>query len=586
VNDNSPWDSGQTIPDARRPENLVRTRPQPSPPNSASRCQMALITGSGPCLDSETAALLRYRLKIAATIAAVAFVAFWVFLQIVDEPFRQTVFDRAFHGFVALALTAFATILWSPWAICVTRLRTFELILFLLPALYFAWTQHTTVCEASAFQSTLTQRLEQQPAGLSTDLGNASYLPAALPGPRGRIIQFAVTAISVRWILLIVLYGTFIPSTWRRSAIIVGSLALVPLVQNAILFARAPALWEYSDALVAQALALGVFAAIAIFGSYKFNTLQTEAFEAKKLGQYKLKQRLGAGGMGEVYLGEHILLRRPCAIKVIRPDQAGDATSLQRFEREVRTTATLTHMNTVEIFDYGRAPDGTFYYVMEYLPGLSLEDLVDQYGPLRPERALHLIRQVCGALREAHGIGLLHRDVKPSNILACERGGVYDVAKLLDFGLVRSLATRDDVKLTQEGAITGSPLYLSPEQARGRNNLDVRSDIYSLGGVAYYLLTGQPPFARDSALEALMAHVHDPVAPPSKYQAVPADLQAVVLRCLEKDPEKRFADVDSLLTALDACDSASRWTERMAAAWWNQIKVVQPGHARPEPVAV
>jgi serine/threonine-protein kinase len=168
--------------------------------------------------------------------------------------------------------------------------------------------------------------------------------------------------------------------------------------------------------------------------------------------------------MGAVYLAEHVLLRRPCAIKLIRPDQAGDPKTLLRFEREVRATATLTHPNTVEVFDYGHAEDGTFYYVMEYLPGMNLEDLVEQYGPLPPERAVYLLRQVCQALREAHGIGLIHRDLKPSNIIACERGQVYDVAKLLDFGLVKSFGLGGDgVKLTQEGTFTGSPAFMSPE---------------------------------------------------------------------------------------------------------------------------
>ena len=189
------------------------------------------------------------------------------------------------------------------------------------------------------------------------------------------------------------------------------------------------------------------------------------------LGQYRLKQVLGFGGMGAVYLAEHVLLRRPCAIKLIRPDQAGDPRTLIRFEREVQATATLTHSNTVEIFDYGHAEDGTFYYVMEYLPGMNLEDLVEQHGPMPPERAVHLLRQVCQALREAHGIGLIHRDIKPSNIFACERGKVYDVAKLLDFGLVKGFGLAgDDAKLTREGAFTGSPAFMSPEQARAASN--------------------------------------------------------------------------------------------------------------------
>src|SRR5438477_2012920 len=207
------------------------------------------------------------------------------------------------------------------------------------------------------------------------------------------------------------------------------------------------------SALPETIILMATAAAIAVFGSHKIRELQEKAHEAQRIGQYRLKQILGFGGMGAVYLAEHVLLRRPCAIKLIRPDQAGDPRTLLRFEREVQATATLTHWNTIEIYDYGHADDGTFYYVMEYLPEMNLEDLVERHGPLPPERAVHLLRQVCQALREAHGIGLIHRDIKPSNILACERGRVYDVAKLLDFGLVKNFGLAGgDAKLTREGA--------------------------------------------------------------------------------------------------------------------------------------
>src|SRR6202011_4291712 len=247
-------------------------------------------------------------------------------------------------------------------------------------------------------------------------------------------------------------------------------------------------------------------------------------------------------------LAEHVLLRRPCAIKLIRPDQAGDPKTLVRFEREVQATATLTHWNTIEIFDYGHAEDGTFYYVMEYLPGMNLEDLVEQHGPMPPERAVHLLRQVCQALREAHGIGLSHRDIKPSNIFACERGKVYDVAKLLDFGLVKTVgAGGDAVKLTRDGAFTGSPAFMSPEQALGREQLDARSDIYNVGAVAYFLMTGKLTFDRTSAVAMLHAHAYEPFVPSPEFNdSVPADLQRVLLRCLEKDPEHRYANAATL----------------------------------------
>src|SRR5438874_2763304 len=269
-------------------------------------------------------------------------------------------------------------------------------------------------------------------------------------------------------------------------------MALTPLALTALTCGHCPRLGGYTgQVLFDMGICLGMAAAIAVFGSYKISELQQEALEARKLGQYVLKRRLGRGGMGEVYLGEHVLLRRTCAIKLIRPDQAGDRTNLSRFEREVKAMATLTHWNTVEIYDYGHAEDGTFYYVMEYLPGLNLEDLVEQHGPMPPERAVHFISQVCQALREAHSIGLIHRDIKPSNIFASERGKVYDVAKLLDFGLVKSVGLGNDGNaLTREGSFAGSPAFMSPEQAAGGQPLDARSDIYNLGAVAYFLTTG------------------------------------------------------------------------------------------------
>jgi serine/threonine protein kinase len=263
--------------------------------------------------------------------------------------------------------------------------------------------------------------------------------------------------------------------------------------------------------------------------------------------------------MGEVFLAEHVMLRRPCAIKLIRPERTGDPKNLLRFEREVQTTATLTHPNTVQIFDYGHAADGTFYYVMEYLPGLNLEELVKRDGPLRPSRAIHFLKQICGALKEAHGRGLIHRDIKPGNVMVCERGGIRDVAKLLDFGLVLLAVTETDgEKLTQDGTVTGTPAYLSPEQAGGQETVDARSDIYSLGALAYYLLTGQPPFANRSGVKMLAAHIYEaPALLSARQRDVPADLEAVVLRCLAKEPSDRFPDAPSLEEAFSSCCAAS-----------------------------
>jgi serine/threonine-protein kinase len=315
---------------------------------------------------------------------------------------------------------------------------------------------------------------------------------------------------------------------------------------------------------------MAVSVALAVYGSHRIDILRREVAAARRLGQYVLGERLGAGGMGEVYRAEHVLLKQPCAVKLIRPDQAGDPATLRRFEREVRATARLKHWNTVQVYDYGTTADGTFYYAMEYLPGLTLDELVKGNDPLPAGRAVYLLRQACAALREAHALGLVHRDLKPANLMVCERGGAFDVVKVLDFGLVKDVGLGGGgTTLTREGTIAGTPAYMSPEQASGGGRLDARTDVYSLGAVAYFLLTGRAPFPRDTALQMILAHLQEPVRRPTELRPeVPAGLEAVVLRCLEKDPAKRFPDVGSLEAALAACGCAAEWGEAAAAHWW------------------
>jgi serine/threonine-protein kinase len=308
-------------------------------------------------------------------------------------------------------------------------------------------------------------------------------------------------------------------------------------------------------------------AVASLYGTHIINTLRVEAFKARQMGQYHLKERLGAGGMGEVFLAEHSLLKRPCAIKLIRPSRQNDPAAIARFEREVRTTARLSHWNTVNIYDYGHTDDGTFYYVMEYLPGLSLAELVRQHGPLPAARAIHLLRQTCRALHEAHSAGLVHRDIKPANIFAARLGGVCDVAKLLDFGLVRHAAEDARHDVSQAGSFSGSPLYMPPEQAG--NESDVRSDIYSLGATAYYLLTGKAPFHGATIVEVMIAHARTPVVPLSQVRpGIPADLEQIVVKCLAKQPADRFPDAQSLEQALAGCRDANAWTDADAERWW------------------
>jgi serine/threonine-protein kinase len=395
------------------------------------------------------------------------------------------------------------------------------------------------------------------------------------------LAQLTLKNVVLLTAVLILTYGLYVPKSWRRAAVVAGPLSLLPFATLGVLALRYPVTmawlwhgWSKSPTprallFIFDGLILIILAVGSTYGARTISRLRRQVAEARQLGQYRCRRRLGAGGMGEVYLAEHQLLKRPCALKLIRPGAAADPHTLERFEREVRLTATLSHPNTVEIYDYGRAEDGTYYYVMEYLPGLSLAELVERYGPLPPARVVYLLRQVCGALREAHAAGLIHRDIKPSNIIAARRGGMDDVAKLLDFGLVRPSATARAAHLSAEGQILGTPQFMAPEQASGGRELGERSDLYALGAVAYYLLTGRPPFEGEGGIALLIAHARDPVVPPSRVRpGIPDDLERVVLRCLAKDPAERFPDAGWLERALGACECAAGWDQDQASRWW------------------
>ena len=274
--------------------------------------------------------------------------------------------------------------------------------------------------------------------------------------------------------------------------------------------------------------------------------------------------------MGDVYLAEHQLLKRKCAIKLIRRDRASDRRMLARFEREVKATAQLTHWNTVQVYDYGRTPNGTFYYAMEYLQGLNLRQLVDQFGPQSPARVVYILRQLCGALHEAHCCGIVHRDVKPSNIFLAERGHMYDVAKLLDFGLVRPARFGPDTICCVSGELQGSPRFMCPEQARGQKP-DCRGDIYSLAVVGFYLLSGRVPFEEDNPVMLVLAHAT--MQPPQLADfgvEVPQDLSNIISKCLSKHAADRFQTPRELQEALDDCVCSNDWTWRNAEAWWQK----------------
>ncbi len=292
--------------------------------------------------------------------------------------------------------------------------------------------------------------------------------------------------------------------------------------------------------------------------------------EAEEVGPYRLQEKIGAGGMGEVYRAEHALLQRPTAVKFIHPDIA-DEEALQRFEREVQMTCQLTHPNTVTIFDYGKTDDGVFYYAMELIPGVTLQELVDFTGPLPEGRVIYLLRQIAGALQEAHEVGLVHRDVKPGNIMVGRRGGEADFITVLDFGLVKDIHAPDEMQLTDEHAMQGSPGFMAPEVILGtKQTLSV--DIFALGAVGYQLLTGRPPFHGENAMKVMLAQVnHTPESPSVVLgRSVSPDLESLLMACLEKSPVNRPSTVRVVKERLRRCRAVSQWGEEEALRWWER----------------
>tara|TARA_R110002049_G_scaffold46487_1_gene135192 strand:- start:150286 stop:152427 length:2142 start_codon:yes stop_codon:yes gene_type:complete len=291
----------------------------------------------------------------------------------------------------------------------------------------------------------------------------------------------------------------------------------------------------------------------------------------RRLGQYELGELIGSGGMGSVYHGKHQMLRRDVAVKVLEGENVNSKT-LSRFEREVQLTSQLQHPNTIEIYDYGRSHDGAFYYVMEYVDGLSLQELVQQFGRQPPGRVIDLLVQICRSLAEAHAASIVHRDVKPANVLITARAGIYDLVKVVDFGLVKQI-NRETVQLTQSDAITGSPQFMSPEAIRDASSVDMRSDLYSVGAIGYFLLTGGGMFESDSAADVCVKQLNDEPERPERIvgEPLPDDLQNVLMSCLRKNPDDRPSSVVELADALSQCIDTDRWAESDKSQWWDDF---------------
>jgi hypothetical protein len=375
--------------------------------------------------------------------------------------------------------------------------------------------------------------------------------------------------------MMLALRAAFIPSTPRRTLIVTATFGVPMLLATSLFFPTADgglALRAVDSSALpwlpgATAMMWGYAVIVCTVITRVMYGLRAEVREARRLGQYVLEQKLGEGGMGQVYRARHGMMRRPSAIKLLRADRGGEL-ALLRFEREVQLTARLTHPNTITIFDYGRTPDGVFYYAMELLDGATLQRIVEVDGPQHAGRVVRILTMACGALKEAHAIGLIHRDIKPANIMLCTQGGEHDVVKMLDFGLVKEFEVDDDVKLTAASAITGTPQYMAPESIRAPDSVDARADIYALGAVAYYLLAGVDVFDGKSVVEVISQHLHQIPAPPSaRVPTIPADLEAVILACLSKDPKDRPQSATELRQRIEAC-AVEPWDSEVARAWW------------------
>lgn len=380
----------------------------------------------------------------------------------------------------------------------------------------------------------------------------------------------------------IALHGVFVP-TRVGFAVLLGAVATLsfPLAQYAGI-ALLPTVREHwmsiangtsFPVLVAlNTFGIFIFAFLGALASRIFYGLARSAHGSQQLGNYTIEGEIGTGGMGTVYLARHAMLRRATALKVLKFSDIGDTDALARFEREVDLASKLTHPNTIAIYDYGRAADGRFYYVMERLEGLTLYEFVQQFGPVPASRAIHWLKQICGSLSEAHGLGIIHRDIKPHNIFLTDRGGVFDFIKVIDFGLAKQLKDTDkkqSADLTEAGRVFGTPHYLAPEGVFGADQLDHRADIYSVGAVAFWILTGRHLFDGDAAA-VLMHHQKTSVIPPSKVSEieVPPELDIWVCRSLEKKREDRFATVDLLLRDLEDLGRRFPWTSKDARTWW------------------
>ena len=423
-------------------------------------------------------------------------------------------------------------------------------------------------------QSSLSLRAKKN-AGLAFMLLNAVGISAL--NAWGSVLP-RLGEIHISWIaVLILVYSMIAPASPRRMLIASLAAALMdPLAFGIVHLAGLPT--PPGIVIVVMTWPSVACAFVAMVPSRVFQRIGRKLHEAQELGSYQLVEPLGSGGMGEVWRARHRLLARDAAIKLVRPELLGARTeeettlTLRRFEREAQATAMLNSPHTIQVFDFGMTRDGAFYYVMELLAGRDLESLVREFGPVPADRAIFLLRQVCHSLADAHARGMVHRDIKPANIYVCRMGLEYDFVKVLDFGLVkvRERVGGIETLVTMDHTTTGTPAYMAPEIIVGDADVDRRADVYAVGCVAYFLLTGQLVFEADTPMKMLMQHVHARPVPPSQRTElrIPRELDELVLSCLEKDPMNRPQNAEELFRMAVGCKTCETWTQGSARNWW------------------
>ena len=509
------------------------------------------MPGPGTLVNTLTESLLRRRL-LSLNLVFLATGVLWSSASLLSQ--------RAFLPIIQipllLAIGCMALLLFSKKQLSLTPLRALELFLFGSAAAYMGLQDFAFIDQSAAL------------------------------GDSGMVLSGLLRTVS-HYVLLVIVYGMFIPNTWQRAAWVISPLAAAPVAATFLLWGRYPDIAEtmaltHSGELVEAGVLMIFGAAVAIGGTQIVGHYQRGQVKTAEMGFYRLRERIGVGGMGEVWLAEHDKLVRPAVIKLIRPERLKEGgkeaqRTVRRFEREAQATAELRSPHTVEIYDFGVTYDQTFYYVMEYLNGIDLATLVKKHGPVPAQRTNYLLRQACESLGEAHDHHLIHRDVKPANIFICRMGLSYDFIKVLDFGLVKTQTNGASSppgdmssELTMEGMTTGTPAFMAPELAVGQDNVDVRSDIYALGCVGYWLLTGELVFQRENPIAMIVDHVNATPVPPSQRTEndVPEELDRIILRCLEKDPAQRFQTAMELADALSACYRPRDWSRDHAESWW------------------